>query len=121
MATDMHRLPPCHETKPLARNNTAALSRASDIRANHDQLCSAPQFDSHREPSIPARTAAPDPFAPVSLREAVDTYEKNLIQNALATSKGNRAKAARLLQTTERILNYKIKRLQIDYARYREQ
>lgn len=49
----------------------------------------------------------------------MDAYERDLIQDALKTSRGNRAKAARLLDTTERILNYKIKTLGIDYLRFR--
>ena len=32
-------------------------------------------------------------------------FEKDLIQDALKTTRGNRAKAARLLDTTERVLN----------------
>ena len=34
---------------------------------------------------------------------------KDLIQDALKSTRGNRAKAARLLDTTERVLNYKVK------------
>ena len=47
----------------------------------------------------------------LSLQDAVDAYEKDLIQDALKTTRGNRAKAARLLNTTERIMNYKVKQL----------
>ena len=46
----------------------------------------------------------------VSLNDAVAAYEKDLIQDALKTTRGNRAKAARLLDTTERILNYKVRK-----------
>ncbi|MGH3995145.1 MAG: helix-turn-helix domain-containing protein, partial [Pseudonocardiaceae bacterium] len=38
---------------------------------------------------------------------------------ALKTTRGNRARAARLLSTTERIINYKIRRYGIDPARFR--
>jgi Nif-specific regulatory protein len=44
-----------------------------------------------------------------SLEHAVGMVEKDLIQRALAASAGNCAKAARLLQTTQRILAYKIR------------
>jgi len=37
----------------------------------------------------------------------------------LKTTRGNRAKAARLLDTTERILNYKVRNLGIDVRRFR--
>ncbi|MGH7526814.1 MAG: sigma-54-dependent Fis family transcriptional regulator [Gemmatimonadales bacterium] len=54
-----------------------------------------------------------------SLAEAVGAFESNLIQDALKSSRGNRARAARLLSTTERIINYKIRRYGIDPARFR--
>jgi Nif-specific regulatory protein len=54
-----------------------------------------------------------------SLGEAVAAFESNLIQDALKTTRGNRARAARLLGTTERIINYKIRRYGIDPRRFR--
>jgi Nif-specific regulatory protein len=54
-----------------------------------------------------------------SLAEAVETFEGNLIQDALKTTRGNRARAARLLSTTERIISYKIRRYGIDPRRFR--
>ena len=54
-----------------------------------------------------------------SLAEAVEAFESNLIQDALKTTRGNRARAARLLSTTERIINYKIRRYGIDPRRFR--
>ncbi len=54
-----------------------------------------------------------------SLGEAVGVFESNLIQDALKSSRGNRAKAARLLDTTERILSYKVRRYGIDPRRFR--
>ena len=54
-----------------------------------------------------------------SLAEAVCVFESNLIQDALKTTRGNRARAARLLDTTERILSYKVRRYGIDPRRFR--
>jgi Nif-specific regulatory protein len=54
-----------------------------------------------------------------SLGEAVGVFESNLIQDALKSTRGNRAKAARLLNTTERILSYKVRRYGIDPRRFR--
>jgi len=54
-----------------------------------------------------------------SLDNAVEAYEKDLIQDALKTTRGNRARAARLLDTTERILGYKVKKYEIDCTRFR--
>src|SRR5687768_14057207 len=53
------------------------------------------------------------------LEEAVGAYERDLITDALKSARGNRARAARLLQTTERILNYKVRKYTIDYRRFR--
>ncbi|MEP6572185.1 MAG: helix-turn-helix domain-containing protein [Gemmatimonadota bacterium] len=47
------------------------------------------------------------------------TLETDLIQDALKTTRGNRSRAARVLKTTERILNYKIRKYRIDWARFR--
>jgi Nif-specific regulatory protein len=55
-----------------------------------------------------------------SLGEAVAAFEGNLIQDGLKSTRGNRARAARLLGTTERILSYKIRRYAIDPRRFRE-
>ncbi|MBM3779773.1 MAG: GAF domain-containing protein [Acidimicrobiia bacterium] len=55
----------------------------------------------------------------LSLKDAVSAYEKDLIQDALKTTRGNRAKAARLLNTTKRILNYQVRKYGIDYQRFR--
>ena len=55
----------------------------------------------------------------VSLEDAMDAYERDLLQDALKSARGNRAKAARLLRTTDRIFNYKVRRLGIDYKRFK--
>jgi len=55
----------------------------------------------------------------VSLSDAVASYERDLILDALKTTRGNRAKAARLLDTTERILNYKVRGYAIDARRFK--
>ncbi len=50
----------------------------------------------------------------LSLADAVAAYEKELILDALAKTGGNQTRAARLLDTSLRIINYKIKRYGID-------
>ncbi len=54
-----------------------------------------------------------------SLADLVATYERGLIEDALKTTRGNRAKAAQLLQTTERIFGYRLRQFGIDANRYR--
>ena len=55
----------------------------------------------------------------VSLADAVGAYEKDLLQDALKTTRGNRVKAAKLLDSTERIVSYKVKKHGIDCRRFR--
>jgi Nif-specific regulatory protein len=55
----------------------------------------------------------------LSLGQAVEAYERDIIQDALKTARGNRARAAKLLDTTERILGYKVKKYGIDCERFR--
>ncbi|CAN5374425.1 sigma-54-dependent Fis family transcriptional regulator [soil metagenome] len=55
----------------------------------------------------------------VSLVSTVEAYESDLIQDALKSTRGNMAKAARMLDSTERILSYKIKKYGIDAKRFR--
>lgn len=55
----------------------------------------------------------------MSLDAAVANYEKELIQDALKSTRGNRAKAARLLDTTERIIGYKVQKYDIDAKRFK--
>jgi Nif-specific regulatory protein len=55
----------------------------------------------------------------LSLESAVEAYERDLIQDALKTTRGNRKKAAKLLDTTERILGYKVKKYGVDCDRFR--
>jgi hypothetical protein len=62
-----------------------------------------------RPPDVPAR----------SLHERLDAVEKEALTEALALARGNRARAARLLGTTERIFNYRVRKHGIDWRRFR--
>jgi len=53
-----------------------------------------------------------------TLESAVTAFERDLIQDALKTTNGNCAKAANMLNTTERIINYKIKKYGIKPKRF---
>jgi Nif-specific regulatory protein len=48
----------------------------------------------------------------------VEAVEKDALQDALKSARGNRATAARLLRTTRRIFNYKLKNYGIDWRRF---
>lgn len=53
-----------------------------------------------------------------TLKKAVETFEKELIVDALKNSKGNMRQAARALNTTERIFGYKVKKYHINPKLY---
>jgi Nif-specific regulatory protein len=55
----------------------------------------------------------------LSLEQATETFEKDILQDALKSAKGNRAKAARLLKTTGRVFNYKVRKYGINWKRFR--
>ncbi len=56
----------------------------------------------------------------LSLASAVDAFERGMIQDTLKSTKGNIARAARMLGSTERILGYKINKYGIDTMRFRK-
>lgn len=54
-----------------------------------------------------------------SLENHVGNVEREIIIDALRNTRGNMAKAAQLLEITERKFGYKVKKYGIDYRRYR--
>ena len=82
-------------------------------------MCEGQVVHAHHLPPSLQTAEASGTVMRVSLADAVVAYEKDLIQDALKTTRGNRAKAARLLDATERILNYKIKKYAVDVRRFK--
>jgi Nif-specific regulatory protein len=82
-------------------------------------VCEGNVIHGHHLPPTLQTAAASDTVTRLSLSAAVEAYEKDLIQDALKTARGNRARAAKLLDTTERILGYKVKKYEIDNHRFR--
>jgi Nif-specific regulatory protein len=58
--------------------------------------------------------------ASVGLFDAMASYERDLICDALRTTRSNRSKAAKLLRVSERVLAYKLRKHDIDHADFRE-
>jgi Nif-specific regulatory protein len=81
-------------------------------------MCDGQVVHGHHLPPSLQTAEASGTVTRVSLSDAVAGFEKDLIQDALKTTRGNRAKAARLLDTTERVLNYKVKKYAIDARRF---
>jgi Nif-specific regulatory protein len=82
-------------------------------------MCDGQVIHAHHLPPSLQTAESSGTMTRVALSEAVGAYEKDLIQDALKTTRGNRAKAARLLDATERILNYKVRKYGIDVQRFR--
>ena len=82
-------------------------------------ICEGGVIHAHHLPPTLQTAEVSNTLPEQSLSDAVSGFEKDLILDGLKIARGNRAKAARLLRTTERILNYKIEKLGIDASRFR--
>jgi Nif-specific regulatory protein len=82
-------------------------------------VCEGGVIHSHHLPPSLQTAEVSGTMPRLSLEKAVAAYEKDLLQDALKSARGNRAKAARLLDTTERIIGYKVKKYKLDPARFR--
>ncbi len=82
-------------------------------------VCDGQVIHGHDLPPSLQTAEASGTVMSLSLGDAVDAYEKDLIEDALKATRGNRVKAASLLRSTERIISYKVKKYEIDCARYR--
>ena len=81
-------------------------------------VCEGNVIHGHHLPPTLQTAEASGTMPRTSLEDNVATFERDLIQDALKSTRGNRARAARLLQTTERILGYKVRKYGIDCARF---
>jgi len=54
-----------------------------------------------------------------NLKVRVDAYERELVLAALKRTKGNQSHAAKILGTSQRIVNYKIRKYSIDTGQFR--
>jgi Nif-specific regulatory protein len=82
-------------------------------------VCDGNVIHGHHLPPTLQTAEASGTAVKVALSDAVASYEKDLIQDVLKSTRGNCSRAARLLATTERILNYKVKKYHIDCRRFR--
>ena len=55
----------------------------------------------------------------LSLESSIEAFERDIIMDALKTTRGNRKRAAKLLDTTERVIGYKVRKYAIDCDRFR--
>jgi len=83
-------------------------------------VCDSHVVHGHHLPPTLQTAQASGTITSLSLADAVSAFEKDIVLDALKTTRGNRAKAARLLGTTERIINYKVRKYGIDGNRFRD-
>lgn len=74
----------------------------------------------HFPPTLQSSEYQKESIDELSLEEMVNNYEKELIIEGLKRTRGNCSKSAKLLKTTERIFNYKVKQYEIDARKYRQ-
>ncbi len=82
-------------------------------------VCEGSVIHGHHLPPTLQTAEASNTSSSLSLEEAVTAYEKDLLLDALKSTRGNAARAARMLKTTERILNYKVRKYALDSRRFR--
>jgi Nif-specific regulatory protein len=83
-------------------------------------VCDGNVIHGHHLPPTLQTAEASGTVTNLSLTEAVEAYEKDLIQDALKTTRGNRTRAAKLLHSTERVISYKVQKYHIDCHRFRD-
>ena len=81
--------------------------------------CDSNVVHGHHLPPTLQTAEVSDTVTRLTLASAVEAYESDLIQDALKSSRGNVARAAKMLDSTERILGYKIKKYAIDPQRFK--
>ncbi len=82
-------------------------------------ICESNVIHGHHLPPTLQTAEGSDTMTRLTLSSAMEAYERDLIQDALKTARGNRAKAAKLLDSTERIIGYKVKKYGIRCDRFR--
>jgi Nif-specific regulatory protein len=82
-------------------------------------VCDANVIHGHHLPPTLQTAEVSNTVTNLTLASAVQAFERDLIQDTLKSTKGNVAKAAKQLDSTERILGYKIKKYGIDTIRFR--
>ncbi|MGI8544899.1 MAG: sigma 54-interacting transcriptional regulator, partial [Aridibacter sp.] len=83
-------------------------------------VCDSNVIHGHHLPPTLQTAEVTGTVTDMSLVSAVEAFEQDLIQDALKTTNGNVAKASAMLNSTERIIGYKIKKYEINPRRFRQ-
>ena len=73
----------------------------------------------HLPPTLQTADSISDKGNPMALATAVENFERELIIQSLKKARGNQSKAADLLDSSIRIINYKINKYRIDPRQYK--
>ena len=82
-------------------------------------LTSGPIIHHHHLPLEIQKAGDSPAAANLGLAEALEEYEKELLQDALRQARGVRSHAARLLMTSERVFSYRLRKHRIDARRFK--
>ncbi len=82
-------------------------------------VCDSNVIHGHHLPPTLQTAEVSGTITDMSLASAIEAFERDLIIDALKSTKGNVAKASNLLNSTERIIGYKIKKHEIITRRFR--
>jgi Nif-specific regulatory protein len=110
-------------------------SRAMDMLMNYDWpgnvgqlrgiveravvMTSGPVIHHHHLPLEIQASGDSSAMPMLGLSEALEAYEKELLQDALRQARGVRSQAARLLMTSERVFSYRLRKHGIDTRRFK--
>jgi len=81
-------------------------------------MTSGPVIHHHHLP-VEIQTSGEATAPMLGLSEALEAYEKELLQDALRQARGVRSHAARLLMTSERVFSYRLRKHGIDTRRFK--
>jgi Nif-specific regulatory protein len=82
-------------------------------------ICEGQVLHAHHLPPTLQTAEASGTAQTSSFADSMAAFEKDALLDALKSARGNRAKAARLLSTTERIFNYRVRKYGIDWRRFK--
>ena len=82
-------------------------------------VCDANVVHGHHLPPTLQTAEASGTTPTLTLQQTLEAVERDVLQDALKSARGNRAKAARLLGATERVFNYRVRKYRIEWRRFR--
>ncbi len=82
-------------------------------------LCEGGAVHAHHLPPSLQTAEVSGTLPRLSLKDALAAHEKDLVLDALKSARGNRARAARILHTTERVVGYAVRKHGLEPKRFR--